>query len=455
MLKASLLIATVSAAPSLIAHEWGTYTSCAGSDGVSLAGMQHGEEALPGFVHSRSDTFTKEMFLQSQANVAKKSAKITNRRLLGIDPPALRTRDTPFGCHYCSVLDYEPVAGSPTEVTQKLETPVVYFYSEQPVHVSLNVSFPQGIVTQVYPDTVQNLPPIGQVQATANGLASWEVDVAAQGVVLEVPAVPENDIWVPSRQVEANFVTNSAGENERHVFYRGLGRFDVPVEVSSSETLLKIQNTAPVNADDSALSAVFVLESDGETGGTVTHLGAVQAGRALEASLRPHSQDLSASDGFLTMEEYIKEAGRLLEISLMEAGLFQLEAKAMVNTWAKSYFRSAGLRVLYVVPRSWTDDLLPLSMSPMPAAEDLVRVLVGRVEVLTAAAEQSLLAAVTRLTYKDYDNVQQMMADETEVRDLDRFAEAKLMRVLRLTEDTTVHAAVQGMFAEILSLIHI
>jgi hypothetical protein len=431
------------ASANLVAHEWGTYTSMAGSNGVATSGMHHGEESLPKFVHSRSDSYTKEMFRASQINIAP-SAPVT-RALLGIDPPPLASADTPFGCHFCQVLDYEPVSGTPTEVTQKLETPVVYFYSDAPVHVQLNVSFPKGIVTQVYPDTVENLPPIGQVQATANGFARWEIDVAGPGVTLDVPAVPADDIWAPSRQVEANFVRNAAGENERHVFYRGLGRFDVPVRVQSTNSSISVTNSG-----DQQIPAVFLFDSDGVSGGTVTPLGGVPAGRSISAPLRKYEQELASSAQYLPMDQYLKQAKQILLASLVEAGLYQLEAQAMVDTWTKSYFLSAGVRVLYVVPREWTDELLPLSMTPKPEPEDLVRVLVGRVEVLTAAAEHHLLAAVTRLTYKNYDNVQQMMEDEMLVREQGRFAEAKLTRVLQLTNDPKVHAAVRGLFAEMI-----
>ena len=38
----------------LIVHEWGTFLSMQGSDGMSLEGMYHEEHALPEFVHARS-----------------------------------------------------------------------------------------------------------------------------------------------------------------------------------------------------------------------------------------------------------------------------------------------------------------------------------------------------------------------------------------------------------------
>ena len=39
----------------LVVHEWGTFLTMNGSDGITLDGMYHEEHALPPFVHSRSN----------------------------------------------------------------------------------------------------------------------------------------------------------------------------------------------------------------------------------------------------------------------------------------------------------------------------------------------------------------------------------------------------------------
>ena len=50
----------------------------------------------------------------------------------------------------------------------------------------------------------------------------------------------------------------------------------------------------------------------------------------------------------------------IIELQALErTGLTADESQAMVKTWTKSYFKSEGLRLLYVVPRAWTDGLLP------------------------------------------------------------------------------------------------
>lgn len=61
----------------------------------------------------------------------------------------------------------------------------------------------------------------------------------------------------------------------------------------------------------------------------------------------------------------------------------------MTNTWKNSYFRNPGLRVLYILSRAETDRILPLRIDPQP--QEVVRSLVGRIEVFTDAEENQLL----------------------------------------------------------------
>jgi hypothetical protein len=73
--------------------------------------------------------------------------------------------------------------------------------------------------------------------------------------------------------------------------------------------------------------------------------------------------------------------------ALVEEGLFDDEAEALLNTWELSYFKSSGLRVFFLVPRVWTDHYLPLHVS-VPA--DVQRVMMGRIELVTPAQRQLL-----------------------------------------------------------------
>jgi hypothetical protein len=115
---------------------------------------------------------------------------------------------------------------------------------------------------------------------------------------------------------------------------------------------------------------------------------------------------------------------------LMGSGLRRDEADAMVQTWWDSYFQRPGLRVFWVVPRAETDRVLPLEISPAP--KEMVRVLVGRSEILRPEFERQL--------------VQESRAEEQEAwerRKQDRFGEAYEGRVKTLTEAPSVTAVTE------------
>ena len=67
----------------------------------------------------------------------------------------------------------------------------------------------------------------------------------------------------------------------------------------------------------------------------------------------------------------------LRELLILE-GLYPREADAMLATWESLWFEP-GRRLIYMLPREATDQLLPLSIEPAP--DELVRVIVGRVDL--------------------------------------------------------------------------
>ena len=69
--------------------------------------------------------------------------------------------------------------------------------------------------------------------------------------------------------------------------------------------------------------------------------------------------------------------------ALVTAGLYPKEATAMVDTWKDQWFAEQGTRVLYILPRAWTDRTLPLDVSPRP--DRVVRVM----ELLTPSRNVS------------------------------------------------------------------
>src|SRR5207247_2643045 len=82
----------------------------------------------------------------------------------------------------------------------------------------------------------------------------------------------------------------------------------------------------------------------------------------------------------------------LMRQALVEDGLFADEADALLNTWELSYFKSAGLRLFFIVPRAWTDLYLPLRNS---ARAQVQRVMVGRIELVTPGQRELLQKIAT------------------------------------------------------------
>jgi hypothetical protein len=330
--------------------------------GKALAGMHHEDEALPKFVVGRSQ-------LSKQIKA---------------------------------------IEALPGPVTQKMETPVLYFYADKPLQVNVDVTFTNGIISQWYPDAVSFLPAIGQLTKFAGGNMHWQVQLAPGDKESPI-AVEPTDIWAPSRKV-ASVPVRAKGAIEQFIFYRGLGDFSVPLEYSIGKDSVSVSNPSKER-----VSAAFYLNvHDGA--GLIRPLGAIEPGHSVLAE----PGNLQG----VALDTYLAQAKAALQSALVDSGLYADESQAMVDTWAKSYFLSPGERVLYVLPRAWTDTLLPLQIDPKPDA--LVRTLVGRVELLTQNAENALMTQLKQA----FSNKQPLAAAA-----LGRFAEPQLQRALQLNPE--------------------
>src|SRR3984957_13094928 len=103
LLSASLFAADIQPSAKFEVHEWGTFTSVAGPDGMALDWQPFGGPTdLPCFVHRFQIGF--------KANLAGKV---------------------------------------------RMETPVLYFYAPRPMTASVRVAFPNGYITEWYPKANQ------------------------------------------------------------------------------------------------------------------------------------------------------------------------------------------------------------------------------------------------------------------------------------------------------------
>lgn len=366
------LQAFTSTQDNFIAHEWGTYTSVQGSDGVNVQGLHHGDERLPYFVHCPLGS----------------------------------------GLSYGRCLDLlRPEMDSPLSVTQRLETPVIYFHSAQARHVNVEVDFPEGIFSEWYPAAQDFTPAPDTLTEVRNGSIAWSADIVTRP--LEIPAVSANSIWAPSRRVNANYL-QAGGENEQFIFYRGLGKFDTAFRTSSDSN----GNLTVSNTSGQGIPAAFLISVTKERG-SIQHLGVIPAHGEIHTPL-----PATPGPDQPVLGEFIKQAKEALKKGLVASGLYDDESQAMVDTWEKNYFKIPGTRILYMAPREWTDAILPIRITPQPT--ELVRTLVGRVEILSQAEEKALLTNLKR---------SQETGEYFPVEDLGRFAEPKLWRARKQTTD--------------------
>jgi len=340
-----------------VLHEWGTFTTVAGSNGVLLEGLSYDDHALPDFVLQRTESHA------------------------GFDG-----------------------------VRCKMETPVIYFYSDRERELRVQVGFQPGILTQWYPQVHELYPPAGPgPTALRGGLLDWgKILVLAPGEGRDrLPPVGRAWNWEHARAVDANVILRRTptDQYERFLFYRGLGSFALPLSASSrADGVLRLANGGP-----EPLPGAIVLARDGK------HLRA----RRLDGLAPGQSTHLVLRElGEIDLASLMALTARLLE----EQGLYPLEAQAMVHTWQQSYFETDGLRVLYPLPRAEVDWLLPLRVSPPP--RESVRVLVARVDVITPAMEQAALAILARIRTAKEARAQ-----------LGRFALPLLSRLESLAED--------------------
>ena len=129
-----------------------------------------------------------------------------------------------------------------------------------------------------------------------------------------------------------------------------------------------------------------------------------------------------------------------LDPDAVHDGLFADEATAMVETWSRSWFTTEGARVMVLVPRPLTDAILPLDVHPVP--DELVRVLVGRLEYIPPEVEESVLS--------DLRALEDDTSRDAALRRLaahDRFLEPHLHRALAISEDPVVQARARELIA--------
>lgn len=262
--------------------------------------------------------------------------------------------------------------------TVRMETPVIYFHSTYPTTVSVHVGFAQGLLTEWYPHATTPLTP-RQVSGpildlrSSRGELSWNFISVDPNDTQNFPKEKPASRYYAARQTSASSlsVKSSAGQqHEKFLFYRGVASFSAPVcAVPMNNGRIFVSNLS-----QKPIPQAILFERRGNRLG-YRSLGAVQN------SLIADPLELTADMNSLS---------RHLEKTLIEQGLYGDEARAMLQTWNDSWFEE-GTRLLYIVPRSFVDSILPLTINPTPART--TRVFVGRMEIVTPATGRAVETA--------------------------------------------------------------
>jgi hypothetical protein len=284
---------------SLVAHEWGTFTSVTDAQGRAVVwGALGGPADLPCFVY----------------------------RQPALVKGALFTR-------------------------VRMETPVVYFYSNRPTTVALHVGFPSGKMTEWYPRAEGNLTDL-----------AWPKIEVLPNADLDYPTGKGDSHYYAARETDAAAL-RVGDQQEKMLFYRGTGDFQPPARPTfTSDGRIRLTGVG---------KGVLFENRGGKFGWRLVDGPDPVARPELNGdlpSLRSALADL-----------------------LTGGGLYPKEARAMVETWRDSWFEE-GLRVLYLVPREFVDQALPLQIRPEP--REIARVFMGRAELLSPERRDALASAL-------------------------------------------------------------
>jgi hypothetical protein len=413
----------------LAVHEWGTFTSVQGGDGKLMQWKPLQTSKLPGFVHDWRKPGL-------------------NRQVGGI---------LAFG------------KGAMTSL-QRMETPVIYFYSKKEQVVDVNVQFPKGTITEWYPQVAEIGPssvPRNPLLLSAdktihntgvlqnfsvadyfgpdditNSMAHWADILISPALQPDggstLPTDTTGSHYFAARETDALFArtssaTNSSYEYDKFLFYRGIGNFATPLTVlMPTDKKIVLTNTGPQN-----LEHLFVVTVTAN-GGNFEHLGKLAKGTSKMVQV-------DTSTPQLDQKTFKKRLGAELESSLVQQGLFPKEAKAMVKTWEESWLGEQGTRVLYILPRAWTDSTLPITIKPAP--KDLVRVMVGRAELIPPGTQNRLAQNLFKAGQGDPEAASEA---QTELKTLGRFAEPAFYKALESVTSTNIdRARLQKLLAKV------
>jgi hypothetical protein len=251
-------------------------------------------------------------------------------------------------------------------------------------------------------------------------------------VPASLPRVAAKNHYGHARDTDSAIVetvdANRGSHFEKFLFYRGLGNFELPVKLAA----LGDDRFEVTNISKHDTGPLFLVHVDGSRV-RFTQAPPVRQGAVAEISL-PSTESTIDHLADATIRE------------LIEAGLYEKEARAMVNTWRSNWFGESGTRLLYLLPNQIVDEFLPLKVEPAP--DETVRVFVGRLDTITPEDGQRL---TQKLTTNPAGNKQVSDEIQAELKPLGRFAEPALEFLISQTKDTETRNRLNAVLSQVRS----
>jgi hypothetical protein len=298
----------------------------------------------------------------------------------------------------------------------------MYFYSPREIVAHVQVRFPNGVITEWYPngdnavyesksliDRMHMNPPesaiiptkslidppparldasVVRLSANLNGIDTslnhlmgaigWNEVKVQPGSAPAFPVESDPSRYYAARATDAAPIS-VGDQHEKFLFYRGVGRFQPPLSARLADEKVTVENRGP-----DPVPAVFLFQNRGG------RLGYRNAGTLTNAV----TLDRPLLDGsFLQLLHD-------LETTLVAQGLFPKEAHAMIDTWRDSWFEE-GSRLIYIVPSEAVKAILPLQVEPAPL--QTARVFVGRIELITPETRHTVEQALAKGDWSTVD----------------------------------------------------
>ncbi|MDA7916160.1 hypothetical protein N9B94_02895, partial [Verrucomicrobia bacterium] len=207
-------------------HEWGTFTSLQHSDGQQQMWLSTPTEDLPGFIYKDINQLSTLKKTHSSYALSKGSSRAKLR----------------------------------------METPVIYFHSDEAIKVNVQVDLPKGRLTEWYPVATAAGPSFGTPYIGHYGFGTvtnpayikWDnIQVHAPNYKTKLIKDSRGSHYYDARSTTANLVSipsHKGKETEGFLFYRGVAHFNSPVTVTeNTKGFLHMKNSLSVPINNALL----------------------------------------------------------------------------------------------------------------------------------------------------------------------------------------------------------